>query len=235
MKKVLVTIIGCALTIVLIVVAITFFRNPSNLSNHSLNESEVDFSATEREDEVDEASRKFAKEFEVNENNVVSTGQSIVSTKFLCTVTSWEVGKDVFEYEIPEEISLEDYGVMVDGNGYIINEYSYVIVHISAENISDELVENDYLWSKFRLRFINPPSEYQTTGEVRFLGEKPLREYIDDYFAETFAVNEKKEIALVYVVPDGILENDGMYLELNPFGVVITDKDQDIRRYLLLN
>ena len=235
MKKVLVTIIGCALTIVLIVVAITFFRNPSNLSNHNLDESEVDFNATGREDEVDEASKQFANEFGVNENNVVSTGQSIVSTKFLCTVTSWEEGKDVLEYEIPEEISLEDYGVMIDGNGHIINEYSYVIVHVSAENISNELVENDYLWSKFRLRFINPPAEYQTTGEVRFLGEKPLREYTDDYFGETFDVNEKKEIALVYVVPDGILENDGMYLELNPLGVVITDEDQDVRRYLLLN
>ena len=235
MKNVLATIIGCILTIVLIVIAVVFFRNPSNLFNHSLKESEGNSSVIEREDEVDEASRQFANEFGVNENSVVSTGQSIVSTKFLCTVVSWEVGKDVLEYEMPEEINLEDYGVMVDGNGYIINEYSYVIVHVSAENISDELVENDYLWSKFRLRFINPPSEYQTTGEVRFLGEKPLREYIDDYFAETFAVNEKKEIALVYVVPDGILENDGMYLELNPFGVVITDKDQDIRRYLLLN
>ena len=235
MKNVLATIIGCTLTIVLIVLVVTFFRNPSALLSHSLKESEDDFSITGRKEEVDEASRQFANEFGVNENNVVSTGQSIVSTKFLCTVTSWEVGKDVLEYELPKEISLEDYGVVIDENGSIVNEYTYVIGYGSAQNISEELVENDYLWSKFRLQFINPPSEYQTTGEVRALGEKPFREFTSDYFAENFEVNEKKEIALIYIVPEGILKNDGMYLELNPLGVVITDEDQDVRRYLLLN
>lgn len=221
--------------VVLIVIAVVYFRDPSSRFDSGDGDVDRDFAATGRSDEVDEASKEFAKKTGVDAKTVVSTGQSIVSTKFLCTVTSWEVGKDVLKYELPEGASLEDYGVMTDENGYITNEYSYVIVHFSAQNISDKKIENDYLWSKLRLRFVNPPSSYSVTGEVRYLGEKQPRKFTDDYFAENFEVDETKEIALIYAVPDGILDNDGMYLELNPMGAVITDEDQDVRRYLLLN
>ncbi len=241
MKKILLSIAGGILVVLLVLASILFLRNDlsntSKLDQEKSEEFEKNLSVTAQEGTPDKISKEFAEKLGVDAKNVVSTGNPVASTKYSFTVTSWTKGKEYPGYKLPEGKNLSEYpGAELDNQGNIINDFSYVVVNISAKNQSDEKIEKDLIWGDMRLEFLYQPSKYSDyVGEVAYLGEKTPRSINHDYYAESFEPEEEKEMSLIFVVNDGLLECDGMYLEINPTGAVIDNPDYDIRRYIVLN
>lgn len=173
----------------------------------------------------------------VDEKNIVSTGNAIKSTYYSFTVLSWTKGKEYPGYALPEGKNLADYpGAVLDEQGNITNDFSYVVVNLSVKNQSSKTIENDLIWGYIRLRFLSAPSKYSDyIGEVTYLGEEKPRILNHNYYAETFAPEEEKVMPMIFVVNDALLDSEAMYLEINPTGAVIDNPDYDIRRYIVLN
>lgn len=169
--------------------------------------------------------------------NIVSTGNAIKSTYYSFTVLSWTKGKEYPGYALPEGKNLADYpGAVLDEQGNITNDFSYVVVNLSVKNQSSKTIENDLIWGYIRLRFLSAPSKYSDyIGEVTYLGEEKPRILNHNYYAETFAPEEEKVMPMIFVVNDALLDSEAMYLEINPTGAVIDNPDYDIRRYIVLN
>lgn len=242
MKKVLISVVGCVFVVLLVIGCVFFFRGGTDTTTDKDNqkaeeEFEKNLSVVAQEGEPDEVSKELAEKIGVDAKNVVSVGHSVASTKYSFTVTSWIASKEYSGYEAPEGVDItESPGAELDSEGNIINNYSYVVVNVSAKNQSEQKIENDLIWGNFQLKFIMPPSEYSDyIGEIDYLGEDVPRKFGHDYYAENFEPGETKEIAMIYVVHDELLDSEGMYLEINPTGAVIENADYDVKRYIALN
>lgn len=65
---------------------------------------------------------------------------------------------------------------MLDEQGNITNDFSYVVVNLSVKNQSTKTIENDLIWGYIRLMFLSAPSKYSDyIGEVTYLGEEKPR------------------------------------------------------------
>ena len=188
-------------------------------------------------EEPDEKSKEFANKLGADAKNIVSTGNTIKSTYYSFTVLSWTEGKEYPGYALPEGKNLADYpGAVLDEQGNITNDFSYVVVNLSVKNQSSKTIENDLIWGYIRLRFLSAPSKYSDyIGEVTYLGEEKPRILNHNYYAETFAPEEEKVMPMIFVVNDALLDSEAIYLEINPTGAVIDNPDYDIRRYIVLN
>ena len=73
---------------------------------------------------------------------------------------------------------LPDYpGAVLDEQGNITNDFSYVVVNLSVKNQSSKTIENDLIWGYIRLRFLfrHHQSTSDYIGEVTYLGEEKPR------------------------------------------------------------
>lgn len=247
MRKMIVTISVIILVITGMGIGLIYFRGSNNVRMAKERQEESDQRKEEilnmastpgQEGEPDNASKEFSKTLKekagitVEAKNIVPTGQPIISGKFAFTVTSWNISKESPGYDFPKgQDSKSLRGAELDANGNIKNEFSYVTVDISAENLTDEAV-SEYIWAYIRLEIFNA-GDY--IGEVMYLGEETPRELTKDYLKESFTTGETKNMAMIYIAPDKILENQEMYMEINPSGAIIADQEQDVRRYIILN
>lgn len=247
MRKTIVSISVIILVIVGMGVGLLYFRGSGNVGMTKEQQEKSDQRKEEilniastpgQEGEPDNASKEFSKTLKekagmtVEARNIVSTGQPVISGKFAVTVTSWNISKESPGYALPKgQDSKTLRGAELDANGNITNEFSYVTVDISVENVMDEAV-SEYIWAYIRLEIFNS-GDY--IGEVMYLGEETPRELTRDYLKESFTAGETKNIAMIFIAPDKILGDQEMYMEINPSGAAIADPEQDVRRYIILN
>lgn len=192
------------------------------------------------QEEADNTSVAFSKILEektgipVNPQNIVSAGDTVRSGNYDITITDWSVSKESPGYALPEGLDLTQYGAILDKSGRITNDFSYVTANVTVKNVSEESVTN-HIWGVFRLKTFQA-GEY--LGEVNYLGnpgEGTSREHLHDTFKDTFAAGEEKSMALIYVAPDNALTDQDMYIEINQSGVVLSEEESDIKRYIILN
>lgn len=247
MKKKIISVIGVILVIITVVLSVVYLRGGSG-GGMSKEDMEKDQMLREElqetantlgsSGEADEAAKAFAatlkekRGIDVDARNIVSTGKPLVSGQFTFTVNSWNISKEYPGYEPPEGVDLAEWpGAEVDGNGNIINDFTYVTVDISAENMKAEEV-TQLIWGMIRLRIFDS-GDY--TGEAIYYGRDIEREYGHYYGQETFQANETKSVVLIFVVKDELLQNQEMYLEINPSGAQTVNPDYDVRRFIILN
>lgn len=192
-----------------------------------------------QEGEADEASAAFSKLMKekagltVDPRNIVSVGRPITSGKYSFTVSSWSASKESPGYKLPEGLDLSDGGLQLDENGNITNEFSYVVLNMTVENMADEPV-TDYLWGYMSLQAFDM-GEY--ISEVRYLGEKAPRKYGHDSYVESFEAGETKSYPVVFLMPDEILEDQELYLEIDTSGgnPQPSDPEFSVKRFIILN
>lgn len=233
MKKKIITCAGVSFVIIFVLLSVNFLQSGTgSISKENIekeNEFKKSLDVVAQEEEPDEVSKEFANKLGVDEKNIVSTGNAIKSTYYSFTVLSWTKGKEYPGYALPESKNLADYpGAVLDEQGNITNDFSYVVVNLSVKNQSDKKIENDLIWGYIRLRFLFPPSEYEDyVGEVSYLGEETPRVLNHNYYAETFEPGEEKQMALIFVANDELLKSEAIYLEINPTGAVIDNPEYD--------
>lgn len=248
MKKKIVSVIGVIVVILIVIFSVTYLRggNTGVLSSQEKKEQEQKMSK-EREEmastlgqqgEADETSKAFAAKLkektrqDIDPRNIVSTGKPLISGKFSYTVNFWKVSKEYPGYEPPEGVDLKAWpGAEVDQNGNIMNDFSYVTVDISVENLKDEET-SEYVWGNIRLQIFDA-GEY--SGEHTYLGRNEEREYGHDYGKEDFSANGTKNAVMIFVVKDKYLTDQEMYLKIDPSGSATVDPDYDVRRFIILN
>ena len=241
MKKKIITCAGVSFVIIFVLLSVNFLQSGTgSISKENIekeNEFKKSLDVVAQKEEPDEVSKEFANKLGVDEKNIVSTGNAINSTYYSFTVLSWTKGKEYPGYALPEGKNLADYpGAVLDEQGNITNDFSYVVVNLSVKNQSTKTIENDLIWGYIRLMFLSAPSKYSDyIGEVTYLGEEKPRILNHNYYAETFAPEEEKVMPMIFVVNDALLDSEAMYLEINPTGAVIDNPDYDIRRYIVLN
>ena len=74
-------------------------------------------------------------------------------------------------------------------------------------------------------------------GEVRYLGEETPRAYGHEYSMETFEAGETKSYPLIFFMPDEMVKNEELYLEINATGIAYDTSDAEfsVMRYIILN
>ena len=233
-KKTLVTILGCAVVIGAVLVCLFFFR-------FGFAEDEGDAYMKEmaalpaQKGEPDRASKELAELIGEDANDIVSVGNPLVSGNYIFTVKSWKTSKEYPGYAPPEGVDITEFpGAQADEAGNIVNDYSYITVDVSCQNRTEEEID-DLVWNELSLKFVRPIGGGSYSGELTYLGEKVPRLYGHDYCREYFEADETKDITLIYVVNDGLLDNEGMYLQINPSGAAISGEEYDVIRYIVLN
>lgn len=188
-----------------------------------------------QEGEPSEEIKDWAEKIGVEARVVALTNTTIPCMNFKYTVNSWKKSKNYPGYQVPDGMELtQRTGAQFDEQGNIVNDFSYVTIEVSKENISESDTES--YWNDFNLRMIRQASSDIYTGEVAYLGEEEPREDSRAYFLEQFKKDEKKDMVLIYIVADKFLDNEGMYIEIDPFGCTYTGKKDEIdpRRYIIL-
>lgn len=184
-----------------------------------------------QEGEADEISQKLAEKIHREAEKVVSVGKPIKNGFKEFTATSWEIRKENPGYPLPSGRTFQDIelsGAEIDENGNITNEYSYVVVDISVKNTRKSEALTQLIWGTIRLQVTNH-REY--LGEYEYLGENPAREYNKSYSQETIQPGESVEKALIYIAPDEILEEEDIYLKIDPSGA----NEADALRFIALH
>lgn len=247
MKRKFISLAGIVVVIVLIVICVKYFRggnpfakNGTEYTGDAAITGEEAKNTPAQEGEPDEPSKKLAEQLksetgvDYDPKNIVSTGKTIVEGKYSYMVDSWEVKKEYPGYALPEgRSSLEEYpGAKLDVNGNITNNYSYVVVNVVFQNLKSKPI-TELIWGYFKLGIIGSGEEY--TGEVTYLGEDVPRKYGHSYCEETVPSKGKKDMALIFVVKDELIEGKQLYLKINSSGVATVNSDYDVRRYIVLN
>ena len=122
-------------------------------------------------------------------------------------------------------------GAQLDENGNITNDFSYVVVNMAVENLTSKDVTT-HIWGIFRLNSIGSGAG-QYTGEVTYLGDD--RPWGKDYSLDTIGANSKKEMPLIFVVKDEYLNENQLYIQVNPSGAATDNPDFDVKRYIFLD
>ena len=193
-----------------------------------------------QEGEADAVSEAFSKMLQekagltVDPKNIVSVGNPITSGNYSFTVDSWRVSKENPGYALPEGMDLNGYLSQVDTNGNITNEYSYVILNVTVENLTDEPVTELGLWGYVKLGAFDMGD---FVSEVKYLGEETPRAYGHDYWTESFEAGEKKSYPVVFFMPDDILSSQETYLEIDTSGTnpQPSDPEYAVKRFIILN
>lgn len=258
MKQKIVSVLGIAVVVVLIFVSVKYFRSGSPII--SMNNKEDEISRMEetgelsiQDGEPNEVSKKMAKaitdytkkkwaetqkiflseEDMIEPQQIVSTGKEIRKGNFSYKVTSWEITKENPEYPRDENmLGIEYYGLELDEKGNLINGFSYVVVNIEIENLTDEAI-TEYLWGYLDLKILGADFEATTADcSVLYLGENPPREFTKSYNLETVPANETIKMPLIFIVEDEVLKGKQPYLEINTQGVAGFLKNL---RFIILN
>ena len=172
MKKLMISIITILFAGILIVVCMRYFRGGAATNQEILTDEEIhgtvgmDTSSIKNQDgEPDKASKELAEYlteklyYEVDAENIVSTGKEIRNAPFSYKVDSWEVTKTC-----PGEGQKTDREeVQCDENGMITNGYSYVVVNLTVGNLNDMEV-TQHIWGFLRLKIRGAEDVY--VGEV---------------------------------------------------------------------
>lgn len=240
MKEKFVQCLSIVIVLLLIFVSVKYFRNGNPISKTE--EEEINREEMVQMGEPDDDSKKLAKILkkesgkEIDPKYIVSVGKTIQNGELSFMVDSWEVTKDNPGYPLPKEMtSLEEWpGVILDQNGHITNDFSFVVVHATVNNLTDSEY-TDIIWNGFYLKFQGVSSN-DFSGEWRYLGEKTPRKYDRAYSKETISGKGKVSIPLIYVVKDSLLENEAAYLEINCKGSkIIDDEGNVLTRWIVLN
>lgn len=192
-----------------------------------------------QEGEADSVSEAFSKTLQekagltVDPKNIASVGKPITSGNYSFTVDSWRVSKENPGYTLPEGMNLNGYLPQVDTKGNITNEYSYVILNTTVENLAEEPVM-ELLWGYLRLGAFDMGD---FASEVAYLGEETPRESGHDYFKESFEAGEKKSYPVIFFMPDDILNSQEIYLEINTSATYVQPSDPQyaVMRFIILN
>ena len=243
MKKRIVSILGIVLVIGLVFVSFKYFRGTGSSGSStdtketitpdsSLNIPAQQGDITERNEQL-AAALKTVTGMDYNPINITTVGNPIRTGDFSYQVNKWTISKEDPGYLIPKEQrnSLgEGDGATLDEKGNITNDYSYVVVDMEVENMTSEDISY-LIWGISKLRSIgNGTGKY--TGEVEYLGDGRL--FGNDYYLDTIGANSKKEMPLIFVVKDEYLQDNQLYVEVNPSGVATTNPDFDVKRYIFL-
>lgn len=250
MKKILVSIIGILLVIVMVFVGFKYFRGtqvsvpPSapqsdsqDIPDPTISEESLDIPAQEggitEENEQFAAALKTVTGMDYNPINITSVGNPIRSLDFSYQINSWSMSKEYPGYPVPEgRDPLDEWpGAQLDENGNITNDFSYVVVNMAVENLTSKDVTT-HVWGTFRLNSIGSGAG-QYTGEVTYLGDD--RPAGKDYYLDTISANSKKEMSLIFVIKDEYLNDNQLYIEVNPSGVATYNPDFDVKRYIFLD
>ena len=125
-------------------------------------------------------------------------------------------------------------GAVIEENGNITNEFSYLVMNVDVKNLSEEDV-NDAVWGMITLRFPGVSSD-QYSKELIYLGEAEPRFKGGDYYMEHIPAGEHITMPLIFVVKDELLDGEyAPYLRIDSSGTANTDSDQDVTRYITLN
>lgn len=248
MKKVIISIIGVLLVSAALFFCFKYFRGEMNgNSPPSSDRPEADkvtwdanhkYDGPAQDGEADDTSQQFAgmlkstTGMDYNPQNIVSDGKAIRTGACSYKVTSWSISKEYPGYALPEGHTplSESPGATVDENGNITNDFSYVVVNMEVENMTPEAYIQ-YIWGTTRLESIGTGAG-QYIGEVTYLGDN--RPVSQDYFLETIEANGKKEMPLIFVVKDEYVEDNQLYIVVNPSGAADTNSDYDVKRYIFL-
>ena len=201
----------------------------------------MDTSIPIQDGEPDDASEELAEhlteylDHEVDARYVVSTGNTIRNLPFAYTVDSWQLTKqNSGNYPLREYPDAE-----YDENMNILNDYSYVVVDITVENLRDREVTQN-IWQFIRLQLQG--AEGSIIGSVLSpinLETNEVKPITKDTYKETFAANEIRKERLIYIVPDDILPYcDGFYLRIEHMGgtdSTLNKMDSEVRRWIVLN
>ena len=203
MKKIIVSAVTVLFVGILIVVCMRYFRGGTFTNQEILTNEEIHgtvgmdtSSVKNQEGEPDKASKELAEYltkklyYEVDADNIVSTGKEIRNAPFAYTVDSWEVTK-VCPVE-GQKTEIEE--VQSDEHGTITNGYSYVVVNLTVENLNDMEV-TQHIWGFLRLKIRG--AEHLHVGEVDqivYSENNMIKEKNKNTYEETFAANEKKKL-----------------------------------------
>ena len=171
----------------------------------------------------------------VNPAVVASIGNSISDGQYEYTVLSYDRQKENPGYPYPEGMTslTEKTGASVDEQGNITNGFSYLIVTVKVKNLSDKEVI-DSIWGNIRFRIPGVNSE-EYKSELIYIGEEEPRSNDGDYYMEQIPVGGEITMPIIFVIKDELLDAGyAPYLEINSRGVVITDPDEDVTRYIVL-
>lgn len=193
-----------------------------------------------QEGEADERSEAFSEALKekagltVDPQNIVSIGSPITSGNYSFTVNSWSISKESPGYELPEGKDPTNGGILqIDADGNITNEYSYVVVNITVENKSEGPI-TDWLWGYLGMKAFDMG---EFISEVDYLGEETPRKYGHDGYKESFEAGETKSYPVVFFMPDEILNNQELYLEIDTSGGNPQPSDPEfaVKRFIILN
>lgn len=246
LKKTIISIIVILAAGVMAVLCIVYFRggrpdkDAPTLAEVTDTDG-MDTSIAVQDQEPDEASKELAEylsdhlDHEVDARYVVSTGRTIRNLPYAYTVDSWQVTK-----QNPGNYQLTEYpDAQYDENMNLMNDYSYVVVDITVENLRDTEV-TQALWGFIRLRLKGAEESY-TGGVIDMvdLAANVVKERNKDAFKETFIGKETRKERLIYIVQDDLLSfSDGFYLSINHTGMSDDDLnklDTEVRRWIILN
>ena len=238
MKKAIVSIAGIAAVVILVAVSAVFFYGSGEEAELTPEqEAELQDMQEERElesempdQDPDAESEALAEQLNVDARQVVSVGKPIKSGIKEITVKSWKMTKEQPEYAPAEGEDLSPSGAEFDENGTITNGYSYVLLDVAVKNTRQSQELSDYIWGYMRLQIAHH-SDF--LGEIDYIGQDPPRTLTKDYYKETIQPNETAEAALIFIVPDDIMEGESMYMEINPTGGG-ADIAPETRRYVAL-
>ena len=166
---------------------------------------------------------------------VVSTGDTIRNLPFAYTVDSWQLTK-----QNPGDYQLREYpNAEYDSNMNILNDYSYVAVDITVENLRDREV-TQYIWGFINLKLRGAEESYiGSATDMINLDTDEIKPITKDANRETFAANERRKERLIYIVPDDLLPYcDGFYLRIEHTegsDRALNKLDAEVRRWIVLN
>lgn len=250
MKEKIISACGIVLVTVMLFVSVRYLQKTSQNVSSSPQTDEPPVVQEEQkmqDGSPDEISKKMAKQLtdytkeewqvepegEVKPEQVVSMGKAIRGGDFSFLVDSWEITKKRPPYPRDEEsIPKEWLGLEMNENGDILNDFSYVVVNMTVENLTDAPV-TDYVWGDIRFRELG--AEYGNTSntpEILYWGENPPRGKIKSAYLETIPANGKVEKPLIFIRQDRFLEGRQKYLEINLAGVTGSFRPF---RFILLN
>ena len=201
----------------------------------------MDTSIPIQDGDPDDASVELAEhlteylDHEVDARYIVSTGNTIRNLPFAYTVDSWQLTK-----QNPGNYPLREYpDAEYDENMNILNDYSYVVVDITVENLRDREV-TQYIWGFIDLKLRGAEESYiGSTTDMINLDTNEVKPITKDANRETFSANEIRKERLIYIVPDDILPYcDGFYLRIEHMGMAdsnLNKLDSEVRRWIVLN
>ena len=148
---------------------------------------------------------------------------------------SWQLTK-----QNPGDYQLREYpNAEYDSNMNILNDYSYVAVDITVENLRDREV-TQYIWGFINLKLRGAEESYiGSATDMINLDTDEIKPITKDANRETFAANERRKERLIYIVPDDLLPYcDGFYLRIEHTegsDRALNKLDAEVRRWIVLN